>query len=171
MPKLVTAQRQGSEQEKAHEYIKTHMLFPASVLGLICLVSSAATLVYQFITATYEAVALAETTGLLVAGMILGWGQTTYHRYLLREHAWYWASKMRIFERKGPRKVKADGMVLDHPGRAWVPLAYAVGASMLGALSLWSYLVGHVANVAAFLMPWAGFFWAKLFCWRRVLGK
>ena len=171
MPKLVTVKRQESELEKAQEYVKTHVLFPASVLGLICIVSSAATLVYQFMTASYEAVALAETTGLLVAGMVLGWGQTRYHRYLLREHVWYFASKMRAFERKGPHKSKRDVQILDHPGRAAVPLAYAAGVGVLVALSLWSYLAGHVANVAAFLMPWAGFFWAKLFFWRRVLEQ
>jgi hypothetical protein len=171
MPKLVTVKRQGTDLEKAQEYVKTHMLFPSSVLGLICVVSSAATLVYQFVTGSYEAIALAETTGLLAAGMVLGWGQTRYHQYLLREFPWYFASKMRTFERKGPVKSRKDVLVLDHRGRAVAPLAYTVGAGALVALSLWSYMAGHVANVAAFLMPWAGFFWARLFFWRKVLGQ
>lgn len=171
MPKLVTVKRQGSEIEKAQEYVKTHMLFPSSVLGLICVVSSAATLIYQFVTDSYGANALAETTGLLAAGMVLGWGQTRYHHYLLHEFPWYFASKMRTFERRGPARSKKDVLVLDHRGRAIVPLAYAAGTGVLFALSMWSYMAGHVANVAAFLMPWAGFFWAKLFFWRKVLSE
>src|SRR5574341_1234853 len=78
MPKLVTVHRQESEVEKAHDYVKTHMLFPAGLLGLISVVSSAAALVYQFVTATYGMRAFEETTGLLAAGVLLGWGQTRY---------------------------------------------------------------------------------------------
>jgi hypothetical protein len=173
MPKLVTVQRQELEVEKAHEYVKTHMLFPSGLLGLICVVSSAAALVYQFVTGTYGVRAFEETTGLLAAGALLGWGQTRYHRYLLREFPGYFAARMRAFERKGPKKSKKDvtAALLDHPGRPLVPLGYALGIGALLGLSGFSILNGQVDMVAAAMMPWAGFFWAKLFFWRKVLGK
>ena len=173
MPKLVTVHRQESEIEKAHEYVKTHMLFPAGLLGLISVVSSAATLVYQFVTATYGLRAFEETTGLLAAGILLGWGQTRYHRYLLRVFPGYFAARMRAYERTAPKKSKkeAAAVLLDHPGRAWVPLCYMLGVVALLGLSGLSMAGGYVDKVAAFLMPWAGFFWAKLFFWRRVLEQ
>lgn len=171
MPKLVTVQRQELEVEKAQEYVKTHILFPSGLLGLICVISSAAALIYQFLTETYGLRAFEETTGLLMAGALLGWGQTRYHRYLLREFPGYFAARMRAFERKGPKKSRRDAAVaqLEHQGRSLVPYGYVLGTGLLvglSALSIWS---GHVDKVAAAMMPWAGFFWAKLFFWRRVL--
>jgi len=173
MPKLVTVHRQESEVEKAHAYVKRHMLFPAGLLGLISVVSSAATLIYQFVTATYGARAFEETTGLLAAGALLGWGQTRYHRYLLRVFPGYFAARMRVYERAGPRKSKKEvaAVLLDHPGRSWVPLCYVAGIGLLLGLSGFSVVGGYVDKVAAFLMPWAGFFWAKLFFWRKVLSE
>lgn len=171
MPKLVTVHWQESEIEKAHGYVKTHILFPAGLLGLICMISSAATLVYQFMTGTYGLRAFEETTGLLVAGGLLGWGQTRYHRYLLRVFPGYFAARMRAYERPGLKKSKKEvaAVLLDHPGRSLVPLGYVLGAVALLGLSGLSVDSGYVEKVAAFLMPWAGFFWAKLFFWRRVL--
>lgn len=173
MPKLVTVQRQELEVEKAQEYVKTHILFPSGLLGLICVISSAAALVYQFLTETYGFLAFEETTGLLAAGALLGWGQTRYHRYLLQEFPGYYAARMRAFERKGPKKSRRDVAVtqLDHRGRSLVPYAYVLGTGLLLGLSALSIMSGHVDRVAAVMMPWAGFFWAKLFFWRRVLGK
>ncbi len=172
MPKLVTVHRQESEIEKAQEYVKTHMLFPAGLLGLICVVASAATLVYQFMTETYGLRAFEETTGLLAAGVLLGWGQTRYHRYLLREFPGYFAARMRAFGRKGPKKSGRDSAaaLLDHPGRSLVPLGYVLGVGALLGLTGFSIFSGYVDKVAAVMMPWAGFFWAKLFFWRRVLA-
>lgn len=171
MPKLITAQRQALEVEKAREYVKTHMLFPAALLGLICVVSSAAALVYQFVTGTYGLRAFGEISGLLAAGALLGWAQTRYHRYLLREFPGYFAARMRVFERRAPKKRRKEtsAVVLEHRGRSWVPVAYVLGIGGLLALSGFSAANGHVDKVAAALMPWAGFFWAKLFFWRRIL--
>jgi hypothetical protein len=173
MPKLVTVQRQELEAEKAREYVKAHILFPASLLGLVCVVAAAFALIYQFVAESYGLRAFEETTGLLAAGILLGWGQTRYHRYLLREFPGHFASRMRVFERTGPRKSRKDvaAAVLDHPGRSLVPLFYVLGICLLLGLSAMSVAGGQVDTVAAFLMPWAGFFWAKLFCWRKVLRK
>ena len=170
MPKLVTVQRQELEVEKARQYVRTHILFPAGILGLICIVSAAATLLYQFFVETYSWEAFRETTGLLMTGALLGWGQTRYHRYVLREFPEHFSLRMKAFERT-TKKTKKDvsAATLDHPGRALVPLFYLMGAGGLLGLSTLSMTLGHVDGVAAFLMPWAGFFWAKLFFWRKIL--
>ena len=173
MPKLVTVQRHEQEIEKAHEYVKRHILVPSSLLGLICVVSSAATLVYQFMTEAYGVRAFEETMGLLAAGVLLGWGQTRYHRYLLQSFPGHFAARMRAHERTGPKKPKKDvaAVLLEHPGRSLVPLGYVLGAGILLGLSGFSIFSGYVDKVAAVMMPWAGFFWAKLFFWRKVLGS
>jgi hypothetical protein len=173
MPKLVSLQRQALEVQKAQEYVKTHMLFPSALLGLICVVASAAALIYQFVTGTYGLQAFWETTGLLAAGAFLGWGQTRYHRYLLERFPSYFAARKRVYERRmlKPSKHTASALVVDHPGRAWVPLAYVAGIAILVGLSGFSAMNGHVDAVTAALIPWAGFFWAKLFFWRKVFGK
>jgi hypothetical protein len=128
--------------------------------------------VYHLGRGTFGVQAFEETTGRGAAGGLLGWGQTRYHRYLLREFPGYFAARLRAFERKGPKKSKKDiaAALLDHPGRSLVPLWYALGGGVLLGLSGFSMFNGQVDMVAAAMMPWAGFFWAKLFFWRKVLS-
>jgi hypothetical protein len=108
---------------------------------------------------------------LLLIGGTLGWVQTRYHQYLLVEHPGHFAGRMRVFARRGAQRQKREGPEpsLNHPGRALVPWGYVLGvATILGAATL-STIRGQVYYIAAFLLPWAGFFWAKTFFWRRVL--
>ena len=109
MPKLVTAKRIEGEHEKAVEYVKTHILFPSGLLGLICLVAGAGTLIYQFVVEAYSWFAFSEVTGLLVVGGLLGWGQTRYHKYLVREHPEHFASRMKLYSRSSPKRTKKEG--------------------------------------------------------------
>ena len=171
MTKLITTKRLEGETEKAREYVKVHILFPSGLLGLIFMVSGTAALVYQFFAETYSWRTFLQSTSLLVAGGLLGWGQTCYHKYLLREHPGHFAGRLRIFSRGGLRRVKKESPVpsLEHPGRSWVPLFYVLGIVALCGTSLLGSVFGQVYYVAAFLLPWAGFFWAKMFFWRGVL--
>lgn len=171
MTKLITARRLEGETEKAREYVKVHILFPSALLGLIFMVSGTAALLYQFFADTYSWRTFLQSTALLVAGGALGWGQTRYHKYLLREHPGHFAGRMRIFSRGGLRRAKKEppGVALEHPGRNLVPLFYMLGIGVLCGASVLSSMLGQVYYVAAFLLPWAGFFWAKMFFWRGVL--
>ena len=54
-------------------------------------------------------------------------------------------------------------------GSPWAPGAYMVGLAILLAGSMLSVLYGVVHPIAACFLPWAGFFWAKLFFWKSVL--
>lgn len=171
--KLITTRRLEGETEKAREYVKVHILFPSGLLGLIFMVSGSAALLYQFFVQTYSWRTFLHSTALLVAGGVLGWGQTRYHKYLLREHPGHFAGRMRVFSRGGLKRVKKDAALpaLDHPGRNLVPLFYVLGIGALCGASALGSVLGQVYYVAAFLLPWAGFFWAKMFFWRGVLRE
>jgi hypothetical protein len=173
MPKIITARRLQGETEKAQEYVKTHILFPAGLLGLICILTGSAALVYQFIAGTYRWVTFLQSSGLILAGLLLGWAQTRYHRYLLREFPAFFAERMKAFGRGTPRRAKRDspGASVEHRGRGFVPVFYLLGGGFLLALSMYATIAGEVYYLAAFLLPWAGFFWAKLFFWRGVLQQ
>lgn len=172
MPKIITAKRLEGEVEKARDYVRSHILFPSALLGLISLLTGAAALVYQFFTEAYSWRTLGETTALLLLGSTLGWAQTRYHRYLLREHPGHFAARMKVFTRTPHRRAKREILPsLEHQGRGVVPLLYLLGIGVLVGASVLSSTAGHVYYMAAFLLPWAGFFWAKTFFWRGVLPQ
>ncbi|MEK6526288.1 MAG: hypothetical protein AABZ22_05385 [Nitrospirota bacterium] len=173
MTKIITARRREGEAEKAREYVKVHILFPSGLLGLVFMVSGTAALVYQLFVETYGWRTFIESTGLLLAGGLLGWVQTRYHQYLLQEYPGHFAGRMKSFSRTGLRRSKRESLAspLVHPWRNLVPLFYVLGIGALWGVSALSSTLGQVYYVAAFLLPWAGFFWAKMFFWRGVLTE
>jgi hypothetical protein len=172
MPKIITAKRREGESERAREYVRTHILIPSGLLGLIFMVAGTAALVYQFMTEPYGWRPFAETCTLLLAGLALGWAQTRYHRFLLRAHPSHFAGRMRLYSQTPQRRPKRETLVEEpgHPGRRLVPWAYLAGILAIIGVSAATAMLGHVYYVAAFFMPWVGFFWAKLFFWRGVLA-
>ncbi len=160
------------ETEKAREYVRSHILLPSSLLGLVFMLSGMGFLGYQFLFEEYEWRTFVETSGLLVLGILLGYAQTRYHRYLLRAYPEHFASRMRTFSRgRRPRgKRESVSHEPEHAGRSLVPLWYLLGVVLLVGLSTMSSLFGHVYYPAALTLPWAGFFWAKVFFWRTVIA-
>jgi hypothetical protein len=72
--------------------------------------------------------------------------------------------------RRGTKaKREPQVMTINHAGRGFVPLVYAGGAAILLGSALAAVAYGQVGTVAALLLPWAGFFWARLFLWRKVV--
>ncbi len=175
MPKLVTAKRQDNETELAREYVRAHILFPSAVLGLVFMLSGAGSLIYQFFVQSYGWMTFSETSGLMLLGIGLGWVQTRYHRYLLATHPQYFAARQRLFGRStGGKRMKKDAQQMDaveHPGRKWIPLGYLAGLALMVGVAGMAAAFGHVYFMAAFLLPWASFFWAKMFFWRGVLPQ
>jgi len=173
MPKIITSRRLDNETDLARRYVKTHILFPSALLGLIMMLAGSASLVYQFMVETYGWQTFLESTGLLVAGGLLGWGQTLYHRYLLRNHPGYFAGRLKTFSQSGVKRSKKElsRPSLEYPGQHYVPWCYLGGVATLLSASVGSAMFGHVYYMAALLMPWAGFFWAKMFFWRGVLPQ
>ncbi|WP_447980218.1 hypothetical protein [Candidatus Nitrospira bockiana] len=171
MPKLITTHRAEDESLKAKEYIRTHVLLPSSLLGLVFMVAGMASLVYQFFSISYGWRTFVETVLLLGLGVLLGWTQTRYQQYLLREFPGHFSGRLRIFA-QDPRKRPAKDMTIPdihHRGRQLVPLAYTLGAAALFGASAVISVFGTSYYVAAFLMPWVGFFWAKVYFWRGIL--
>lgn len=171
MPKIITAKRLEGDTDKAREYVKAHIILPSALLGLMFMVAGAAALAYQLMVESYSWRTFLNSTGLLVAGGIVGWGQTRYHQYLLREHPGHFAARMKLFTRSGLRRVKRESpfVPLEHRGRNLVPLGYVLGLTLLFGLSGAASVRGEVYYLAGFLMPWVGFFWAKTYFWRAVL--
>lgn len=172
MPKIITAKRAENEVEKAREYVKVHILFPAGVLGLIAMLAGVFALIYQFVVETYNWRTFLESSGLILSGGALGWAQTRYHQYVLREYPRLFASRLRVAPRLGQKRKKgAQAKPVEHPGQGLVPWLYVVGIGTLIGVSAIGWRVGPLDYVAAFFLPWAGFFWAKLFFWRKVLTQ
>lgn len=171
MPKILTSRRILGESEKAREYVRTHIVLPSSVLGLIFMVAGMAALIYQFVYISYDWRTFLESASLLLLGMCVGWAQTRYHHYLLREFPENFAGRMKLFARNRAKRPRKELTIppIEHPHRKFVPAGYALGAVALFAAAAWSSIQGQTYYVAAFLLPWVGFFWAKVFFWRGVL--
>lgn len=173
MPKIITARRRETDVDRAEEYVRTHILLPSALIGMVFMIAGVLALIYQFLSETFGWRPFVETSGLLIVGIIVGWGQTLYHRFLLRKYPAFFASRMKLFSRGPLKRPKRDtvAQALEHPGRSWVPPAYVGGILLLLGASFAAATYGHLYFIAAFFMPWAGFFWAKMFFWRKVLPQ
>jgi fatty acid desaturase len=103
--------------------------------------------------------------------VVIGVVQTRYQQYLLRQFPEVFAARIRdrVTRRRGKLRKDAQSPDFEHQGRALIPLAYLVGSAMLLGSGLAAYGYGQVSVVPALLLPWAGFYWARLFFWRRII--
>ena len=173
MPKLVTIWREKDIQEQARHYVRSYILFPAGVVGLVSMIGAIGALGYQFVrTDSYTAATFWQSSGLIMFGALGGWLQTRYHRYLLAGFPEVFAARLRTAVRQQGKKTKAEPAkaTIEHPGRKLIPLAYAAGLVLLWGASAVTMMYGNVDLLPALLMPWAGFYWAKLFFWRGVVS-
>ncbi len=172
MAKVITTKRLEGEVEKAQDYIRTHILFPSSLLGLIGMVVGVLGLLYQLILGTYGWETFTYSSGLLLSGIIVGWGQTKYQQFILRECPAHFASRRRTAGKRSLRKVKksASEVSFEHRGRGLIPFWYALGILMFIGVSVACVWSGALDGLPAFALPWAGFFWAKMFFWKGVIA-
>ncbi|HKT36323.1 MAG TPA: hypothetical protein VJR03_15970 [Nitrospira sp.] len=172
MPKLVKEWRSEDIQTQARHYVRTYILLPSGFLGLICMLGGMGSLGYQLIgSQTYTWTTFATSSALLALGGVCGWLQTRYHRYLLETVPEVFAARMRTAVQRTQRKAKPEPVrpPIAHRGRKLLPVAYLVGAALLVTGSVWAILYGSMDGIPAILMPWAGFYWGKLFFWRGVV--
>ncbi|MCA9419765.1 MAG: hypothetical protein KC592_02030 [Nitrospira sp.] len=171
MPKMITAKRHEDDTEKAQEFVRTNILLPASLLGLISVVVGVIALGFQFWAGTYGWETFTYSSALIIAGVLVGIVQTKYQQYLLREFPGHFASRMKAYSQRSVRKAKKaiTEHDIEHRGRGLVPLWYFLGIVMFFALSGLAVATGFLQPVAAFALPWAGYFWAKLFFWKGVV--
>lgn len=172
MPKLVTLYNDDAIKNQARQYVRSYILFPSGLLGLVSMLGAVGGLAYQvFGASSYSATTFLASSGLLILGGLCGWAQTRYHRYLFDTIPQVFAARIRSVVQQSKKRHKIDPQetVIDHPGRVFVPLAYAAGLLALVGSSVWSVMQGAMEVVPAVLMPWAGFYWGKLFFWRGVV--
>lgn len=172
MPRLVTAYRSEQILQQAHQYVKTYILFPSGLAGLICLIGGVGGLGYQLmVTANYTWYTFYQSSGLIALGVVLGTAQTWYHQYLLRRFPEVLASRMRhaSIRQRAKAKKESQSLTIDHPWRPMIPVAYMAGMAILVGSAIAAHAFGRVSLVPALLLPWAGFYWAKSFFWRKVL--
>ncbi|ALA58274.1 hypothetical protein [Nitrospira moscoviensis] len=172
MPKLVTVRRPEETRSQAQEYVKSYILFPSGVVGLICLVGGVGGLGYQLIAAdSYTWDTFYQSSGLVVLGVLLGVAQTRYQQYLYRQFPEVFAARWRMASARYGSKTKKETQPakIGHPGRRFVAPAYVAGIVLLLGGAIAAAVYGEVGPVPALLMPWAGFYWARLFFWRKVV--
>lgn len=172
MPKLVSVKQQEGHDARATAYIKAYMLFPAGILGLISMLGGVGGLGYQLLgTDTYSWATFLQSSGLLLLGGVLGWLQTTYHRWILANRPEVFAERMRqpALTKSGKPKRESGKSQESPSGSPWAPGAYMVGLAVLLFGSTIAVMYGSVHAVPACFLPWAGFFWAKLFFWKTLL--
>ncbi len=173
MPKLVTVWRDDEIRAQAKQYVRSYILFPSGVLGLVSMLGGVGGLAYQLLaSSSYTSTTFFASMALLLLGGLFGWGQTRYHRYLLDRVPQAFAARIRSAvqgQQKKKHRVDPKETTIEHPGRAIVPFAYLLGVLVLVGASTWAYKEGEVDVVPAVLMPWAGFYWGKLFFWRGIV--
>lgn len=172
MPKLVTVWRKDDIVSQAKHYVRSYILLPSGVLGLICMLGGIGGLGYQLLTGgSYTWNTFVVSSGLLILGGMCGAAQTLYHRHLFSTVPEVFAARMRAVVSKPSKKGKIDSQheEVRHPGRALVPLGYVIGAGLLLAGSIVAFQNGSIDAIPAVLMPWAGFYWGKLLLWRGII--
>lgn len=174
MPKLVTVLKPEKIDEQARYYVRSHILLPAGTIGLICMVGGIGSLAYQLIVNhSYSWLTFVTSSVLIVVGALCGWGQARYHRYLFSTFPEVYAARLRTAVAQRNRKVKAkiepDVPSIEYPGRGFVTAISIAGAVLIFGASAVAIIRGELDPFPAVLVPWAGFYWAKLFSWRGVV--
>ena len=171
MPKLVTVLKPEKIDEQARYYVRSHILLPAGTIGLICLVGGMGSLAYQSLVNQSSWWTLLTSTALIVVGAACGWGQARYHRYLFETFPEVYAARMRTAVAQRSKKAKAESEVpsIEHPGRGFVTAISVAGAALIFGVSAAAIIRGELDPLPAVLVPWAAFYWAKLFSWRGVV--
>lgn len=175
MPKLVTVLKPEKIDEQARYYVRSHILLPAGTIGLICLVGGIGSLAYQLVVNhSYSWLTFVTSSALILLGALCGWGQARYHRYLFATFPEVYAARLRTAVAQRNRKTKAktepEPPSIEHPGRGFVTAISIAGAVLIFGASAVAIIRGELDPFPAVLVPWAGFYWAKLFSWRGVVN-
>ena len=171
MPRIITARHRESESERARSYIKSRLMLPTIPLAMVALLTGYGGMAGLWFEGKLTAQALLSSTVLFLVGVVLGWGHTRYECYLIRVCPEYFARKHKLLEaakeyRRPKRDLARGGPT--HPGRVWVPIIY--GAAVSGVLGISISMADQLGVYAAFFLPWAGYFNAKVIFWRTLFA-
>jgi small-conductance mechanosensitive channel len=172
MPKIITSRYRESEVERARQYIKVRLMLPTIPMAMVTLLTGYGGLAMMWFEDRLTASALISGTLLFVTGAVLGWAHVQYERYLVRTAPEYLARKQKLLDAAQQyRRPKTDltSGGLQHKGRRLVVLAYVLGIGGMLALSV--SVVDRLGIYAAFFLPWAGYFNAKVIFWRSLFAR
>ena len=172
MPKIITSHHRQTETELARQYVKTRLMLPTIPLAMVALLTGYGSLVFMWFQDTLTPQVFLGSTVLFAIGVVAGWADVRYERYLVRTCPEYLARKHKILEAakeyKRPKRDLPTGQPT-HQGRQVVVMVYAV--SVIAMLALSVSLVDKVGVYAAFFLPWAGYFNAKVIFWRELFTR
>jgi hypothetical protein len=171
MAKIITSRHRASETDRARQYIKNRLMLPTIPLAMVTLLTGYGSLAFMWFQDTLTLETLGLSTILFLTGVSLGWGQVRYERYLVRTCPEFLARKQKVLNAvKEYKRPKRDLPTVgpQHSGRRVVLLAYAV--AVIGMLALSIRFVDKVGVYAAFFLPWAGYFNAKVILWRHLFA-
>jgi hypothetical protein len=172
LPKIITSRHRESETERARQYIKSRLMMPTIPLGMVTLLAGYGSLAFMWFQDQLSGQAVLVSSALFLAGVLVGWGQVRYERYLIRACPEYLARKHKVLESaKEYKRLKRDSASggPHHRGRQLVLPAYALGVIAMLALSV--AFVDQVGIYPAFFLPWAGYFNAKVILWRELFAQ
>jgi hypothetical protein len=172
VPKLITVHHPEQVAQQALAYVKTYILLPSGFMGLVCLVGGVGGLAYQLVASdNYTWDTFYQSSGLILLGVLIGLSQTRYQQYLFRQFPEVFAARMKLAEARQRGKAKKEMLPgdIEHPGRSFIPFAYLIGITLLLGSAVLAFTIGRVHMVPALLMPWMGFYWARVFFWRSAI--
>lgn len=166
MPRIITARKAEAERDRADHYIRQAVLVPSALLGFAALVFGYGAVIYLLFNKPATAVVI-DSSVLLLLGAAAGLAQAFYQGFLFRTYPDHFARKQRRREMLRSGNVRKLAVVdpIAHPGRGLVVLSYAV----LFGLYVWGAVVyaSKLNTVAAVFLPFAGFYNARFFYWKR----
>lgn len=171
MPKIVTAKRREGEMERARRYLKGRLMFPTIPLGMVALLAGYGGVVMMWLQDELTTGAVLGSTLLFFFGAVLGWGHVRYERYLVKNCPDYLARRQKLLEAaKEFKRARPDvpSTAPIHGGRRLVLAAYAVG--ICAQFGITAYYLEPLGVYAAFFLPWAGYFNAKVIFWRELFA-
>ena len=169
MGRIITVKKVEAERQKAVQYIKSSILYPSVFLGLLSIILGYGALIYLLFSGRHLAQIVADSFILLGFGLLLGWFQFLYHRFLLEHYPEYYAERRRKSEQVRAGRFRKFGVVPKpvHRGRWLIPYLYWV--AFIGFIALAVYYSMRLNAMAAIFLPLAGFYNLRFFFWKRKL--
>ena len=169
MVRIVTAKKAESARQKAEMYVKTSIIYPSALMGLVSLVLGYGALIYLLFKGRFFPSIIIDSFVLLGVGVVLGLIQFFHQRFLLDHFPEYYADRRKRMERIRSRQTRKLEIVEKptYRGHQFVPYVYLVGFS--AAVAVIVLYAGRLNPVSAVFLVLAGIYNIRFFFWKRKL--
>ena len=171
MPKFITVKKAENERQQAAQYLKTSLVYPSALMGLIGLVLGYGGVIYLMIIGKPMMELLSASLVLLTSGLLLGLLQAFYQHYLFRSHHEVFSDRVHRNKLRMSGQVKkiGDPVTAKHTGRWAVPYIYLIGwAGFVSLVILHAEKLNYFSSIFLVL---AGFHNARFFYLKRLIPK